>query len=82
MALSLVCSRIATAVFCFSFLRASAKARLRWRGFSNSFTFSVKLSEASLLRLSLLTQEPRVELLPLCRQAIVLRHSRRAVGAK
>ncbi|HJT52669.1 MAG TPA: hypothetical protein VJ848_02370, partial [Candidatus Angelobacter sp.] len=43
----------------------SANDKLRARSFSSSFTFSLKLSAASFLRLSLLTQEPRLELLPI-----------------
>src|SRR6185437_13450709 len=45
-------------VFSLNFCRASAKARLLWRSFSRSFTFSLKLRNANSLRLSLLIQEP------------------------
>src|SRR6185312_10369535 len=59
-------------VFSFSFFRASANDKLRARSFSSSFAFSLKLSAASFLRLSLLTQEPRLELLPI--EVIIIDH--------
>src|SRR6185437_12425133 len=59
-------------VFSFSFFRVSANDKLRARSFSSSFTFSLKLSAASFLRLSLLTQEPRLELLPI--EVIIIHH--------